>query len=128
MTRNFIIALNIGIISSLINDRKKLRKCLIFLMEHPVSCQFKNIKNMLLCNKWPTHTNGWNFSSCKRNFCCCILTMLQKLSKCEVKAWLCWNLIILLPPRFYVKWNFGKFKKSKNVIFGNLETLNFEIW
>ena len=30
-------------------------------------------------------------------------TMLQKLSKCEVKAWLCRSLIILLPLRFYVK-------------------------
>ena len=29
------------------------------------------------------------------NYC----TMLQKLSKCEVKAWLCWNLIILPPLR-----------------------------
>ena len=46
-------------------------------------------------------------------------TMLQRLSKCEVKAWLCWNLIILSPLRFYVKSNFGDFKQSKNVIFGN---------
>ena len=30
-------------------------------------------------------------------------TMLQKLSKCEVKAWLCWNLKILPPFRFC--WN-----------------------
>ena len=52
-------------------------------------------------------------------------TMLQKLSKCEVKAWLCWNLIILPPLRFYVKSNFGEFEQSKNVI---LETLNFEFW
>ena len=47
-------------------------------------------------------------------------TMLQKLSKCEVKAWLCRSLIILLPLRFNVKWNFGEFKRSKNVIFENL--------
>ena len=40
-------------------------------------------------------------------------TMLQKLSKCEVKAWLCWNLIILLSFRFYVKSNFGEFKMWK---------------
>ena len=46
-------------------------------------------------------------------------TMLQKLSKCEVKAWLCLNLIILPPLRIYLKSNFGKFKQSKNVIFGN---------
>ena len=56
----------------------------------------------------------------KRQFCALFdpYTMLQKLSKCEVKAWLCWNLIILLPPRFYAKSNFGEFKQSKNVIFG----------
>ena len=42
-------------------------------------------------------------------------TMLQKLSKCEVKAWLCWNLMILPPLRFYLKSNFSKFKQSKNV-------------
>ena len=62
-------------------------------------------------------------------FCegCYVSTMLQKLSKCEVKAWLCWNLIILLPPQFYVKSNFGVFKRSNNVIFGNfrIRTLNF---
>ena len=55
-------------------------------------------------------------------FCICIyyqITMLQKISKCEVKAWLCWNLIKLLSLRFYVKLNFGKFKLSKNVIFDN---------
>ena len=48
-----------------------------------------------------------------------LCTMLQKLSKCEVKAWLCWNFIIQPHLRFYVKWNFGAFKRSKNVIFGN---------
>ena len=57
-----------------------------------------------------------------------LYTMLHKLSKFEIRAWLCWNLIILLPLRFCLKSNFGKYKKSKNVIFSNLETLNFEIW
>ena len=56
---------------------------------------------------------------------CKKITMLQKLSKCEVKAWLCWNLIILLPPWFYVKSNFGEFKQSKNVIFGNFRGSEF---
>ena len=46
-------------------------------------------------------------------------TMLQKLSKCEVKAWLCQNLIILLPLQFCVKYSFGEVKQSKNVIFGD---------
>ena len=53
-------------------------------------------------------------------------TMLQRLSKCEVKAWLCWNLIILSPLRFYVKSNFGDFKQSKNVIFCNFR--DSELW
>ena len=52
--------------------------------------------------------------------------MLQKLSKCEVKAWLCWHLIILPPLWFYVKSNFGEFKWSKNVIFGNFR--DSELW
>ena len=47
------------------------------------------------------------------------LTMLQKLSKCEVKAWLCWNLIILPTLRFCVKSHFGEFIRSKNVVFCN---------
>ena len=46
-----------------------------------------------------------------------VYTMLQKLSKCEVKAWLCRNLLISLPLRFYVETNLGTFKRSKNVIF-----------
>ena len=53
-------------------------------------------------------------------------TMLQKLSKCEVKAWLCLNLIILLLLRFYVKSIFGEFKQFKNVILRILEVLNFD--
>ena len=36
------------------------------------------------------------------------------------------NLIILLPLRLYVKSNFGKFKWSKKVIFGNFR--NYELW
>ena len=55
-------------------------------------------------------------------------TMLQKLSKCEVKAWLCSNMIILPPLNFYMKYSFGEFKQSKNVIFlqfWRLWTLNF---
>ena len=55
-----------------------------------------------------------------------VRTMLQKLSKCEVKAWLCWNLIILPSLRFYVKSNFGVFKLFKNVILAILEVLNFD--
>ena len=40
------------------------------------------------------------------------VSLSHKISKCEVKAWLCWNLIILLPLRFYVKSHFGEFKQS----------------
>ena len=50
------------------------------------------------------------------------ITMLQKLSKCEIKAWLCWNLIIL---RFYVKSNFDEFEQSKNVNFDNFRGSEF---
>ena len=52
-------------------------------------------------------------------------TMLQKFSKCEVKAWLWWK-IILLPLRFYVKSNFDEFKRCKNVIFGNFRDSKLE--
>ena len=54
-------------------------------------------------------------------------TMLQKLSKCEVKAWLCWK-IIFSPLRFYVKSNFGELKQSKLSFFDILVVLNFWIW
>ena len=52
-------------------------------------------------------------------------TMLQKLSKCEVKAWHCCNLIILPPLRFYVKSYFGEFKRSKKSF---LAILDSELW
>ena len=51
--------------------------------------------------------------------------MLQKLSKCELKAWICWNLIILQPLIFYVKSNLGELEQSKNVIFGNFRGSEF---
>ena len=53
-------------------------------------------------------------------------TMLQKLSKCEVKAARNGHFSNLLPLRFYVKSNFGKFKLSKNVIFGKFR--DSELW
>ena len=55
-----------------------------------------------------------------------VCTMLQKLSKCEVKAWLCWHLIILLSLWFWVKSYFGQFKRSKNVFFGHFR--ESELW
>ena len=55
--------------------------------------------------------------------------MLQKLSKCEVKPWVCWRLIIITPHWFYIKPNFGEFKWSKNVIFGNFSNFrDSELW
>ena len=48
-----------------------------------------------------------------------ICTMLQKFSKCEVKAARYGHFSKLLPLRFYVKSNFGELKRSKNVIFAN---------
>ena len=53
-------------------------------------------------------------------------TMLQKLLKCEVKAWLCQNLIIFPALQFYVKYSLGEFHQSKNVTFGNLG--DSELW
>ena len=55
-----------------------------------------------------------------------LLTMLQKLSKCEVKAWLFWNLIIFPPLRFCVKSHFAKFKRSKYFIYSNFR--DTELW
>ena len=55
-----------------------------------------------------------------------LCTMLQELSKCEVKARLCWNMIILPSLQFYVKSNFDEFKRFKNVIFDNFR--NTELW
>ena len=48
------------------------------------------------------------------------ITMLKKLSKCEVRV--AWR-GICLTLRFYVKSNFGEFKQSENVIFGNFRDL-----
>ena len=42
-------------------------------------------------------------------------TMLQKFSKCEVKAWLCWNLIILPPLRFWREITFWRIQTVHNV-------------
>ena len=66
--------------------------------------------------------------SCYRNYCNTktLNTMHQKISKCEVQAWLCWNLIILPPLRFCVKSHYGEFKRSKNVIHGNFRDV--ELW
>ena len=44
----------------------------------------------------------------------------------NVKLRLCWNLMISPPLWFYVKSNFGEFKRSKNVIFANFR--HSELW
>jgi len=46
----------------------------------------------------------------------------QKLSKCEVKAWICWNLTTLPPLRFYVKSYFSTIMSFLAI----LEVLNFD--
>ena len=53
-------------------------------------------------------------------------TMLQKLSKCEVKAWLCWSLIIL--PPLYFTWNqtLANSNGHKMLFLTILVTLNLE--
>ena len=50
-------------------------------------------------------------------------TLLQKLSKCEVKAALFRHFTISLPLRFWVKQNFVVIK---NAIFTNLQALHFD--
>ena len=54
-----------------------------------------------------------------------LCTVLQKFSKCEVKAAWCGNLLILLPLKFYVKSNFGELKGSKIWFLAILEGLKF---
>ena len=83
-------------------------------------CTVKGRKVRSLIHNHTTFTTSFHHS-----------TMLQKLSKCEVKAWLCWDLIILPPLRFYVKSNFVEFRRFKNVIFGNFRGSQFgfyQIW
>ena len=53
-------------------------------------------------------------------------TMLQKLSKCEVKNSWCGYFSNLLLLRFYVKSNFDVIKRSKNAIFANFRSP--ELW
>ena len=53
-------------------------------------------------------------------------TMLQKLSKCEVKVAQYGHFSNLLPLRCYVKSNFGELTRSKNVIFANFR--DSELW
>ena len=58
---------------------------------------------------------------------CSICTMLQKLSKCEVKAWLGWNLIIILTSNFMWNQILMSSNDPKMSFLAILETLNFEI-
>ena len=67
----------------------------------------------ILCKKGQ---NYWKYRVC---------TLFQKLPKCEVRAWLCWNLIILPPLRFSMKSNFDEFEQLKYVIFGNIRGSEF---
>ena len=88
--------------------------------------QYYNIRNSM-SNGWTSWKDNWTLNGIGIvDFymypCPCTYnggTMLQNLSKCEVKAWLCWNLIILPTLWFYVKSNFSEIKRSINVIFGN---------
>ena len=82
---------------------------------------------------WNQNDNGWCFPK-KRNWFAFVwndlwvlgTTMLQKFSKCEVKAWLCWNLMILLPIRFCVKIPILVISEGPKMSFlAILETLNF---
>ena len=48
--------------------------------------------------------------------------------KCEVKALICWNLIILNITQILREINFGEFKWSKYAIVAILEVLNPDFW
>ena len=79
---------------------------------YSLTCLFK----FDLCWEGVCFTNLWNQNRIHNSSLLC--TMLQKLSKCEVEAWLCWK-IILSALKFYVKSDVGVFKQFKNVIFSN---------
>ena len=101
------------------------------LFNHKNYCQSKYSQNICYNHGYIKVTVQAILFICKRELKYIITksytyTMLQKISKCEVKAWLCWSLIILPALRFYVKSNLGEFKRCKNVILANLKTLNFE--
>ena len=113
ITHHFSVALQFEMHLSWVRISKRLQSCVLL---GPSSIR-------------PSNTFSQTISFCisdKIHLCYTLLqhcmyhvTKLQKLSKCEVKAWLCRNLIIWLPFRFYVKSKLGEFKQSKNVIFGN---------
>ena len=81
------------------------------------SCDWQNQES------WKSRTKGHFRSKCQ----CYKLTMLQKLSKCELKEAQCWNFIIILPLRFYVKSDFDEFKRWKMSFLALLEILNFNL-
>ena len=100
----------------------------ILLLCLPVSSLFHFVPNIRVLTKqrpWRWTTNWRNRQVINSNSPC---TMLQKISKSEVKAWLCWNVMILPPLRFCVRSHFGKFKQSKMSFMVILATLNFEFW
>ena len=55
--------------------------------------KIKTLWTKKMWKKWQNQKNSY------------YLIMLQKLSKCEVKAWLCWKLFIL-PPLSDFMWNY----------------------
>ena len=91
------------------------------LLNYPKSTIELGYRSKRMVNIFNPQSNLWHLKllirynllvwSTRNVFILC--TMLQKLSKCEVKAWFCWSLIILPSLRFYVKSNFGKFKRQK---------------
>ena len=101
------------------------------LFNHKNYCQSKYSQNICYNHGYIKVTVQAILFICKRELKYIITksytyTMLQKISKCEVKAWLCWSLIILPPLRFCVKSHFGEFKHSKNVTYGNFR--DSELW
>ena len=90
-----------------------------FTLAKVQKCIKNQIQSLCMCVKWlilhfKNPQNWFHVKSewQKNHEISTLCTMLQKISKCEVKVWLCWNLMILPPLQFCVKLNFGKFIKS----------------
>ena len=81
-------------------------------------------RNSIICNAVFKPKNRSNISKLKCSFN--HITVLQKLSKCEVKAAQCGNVTICMPLRFDVKSNFYAFKLSKMSFLALLEVVNFD--
>ena len=77
----------------------------------------------VLCLDWSTDKRHLVSSSQASTL---LITMLQKLSKCEVKTTRCGHFTILLPFRFYVKSNLVNSNSQEMSFLAILEVLDFD--